>query len=78
MQANGGLATVAQTVPIFTIESGPAAGVVGAAQIAASSGYDNVIATDVGGTTFKVAIIKAGPGATARRPCSTSISCACR
>ena len=32
MQANGGVATTAQTVPIFTIESGPAAGVVGAAR----------------------------------------------
>ena len=28
-QANGGLATPAQTIPIFTVESGPAAGVVG-------------------------------------------------
>ena len=34
VQANGGLATAAQTVPIFTVESGPAAGVVGSAQIA--------------------------------------------
>ncbi|OGA80185.1 MAG: hypothetical protein A3G81_29375 [Betaproteobacteria bacterium RIFCSPLOWO2_12_FULL_65_14] len=60
VQANGGLATTAQTVPIFTIESGPAAGVVGAAQIAASLELPNVIATDVGGTTFKVALIEQG------------------
>lgn len=60
VQANGGLATVAQTVPIYTIESGPAAGVVGAAQMAERLGYRNVIATDVGGTTFKVAIIEGG------------------
>lgn len=60
VQANGGLATVAQTVPIYTIESGPAAGVVGAAQMAERLGYSNVIATDVGGTTFKVAIIEGG------------------
>lgn len=60
VQANGGLATVAQTVPIYTIESGPAAGVVGAAHMAERLGYPNVIATDVGGTTFKVAIIEGG------------------
>ena len=60
MQANGGVATAAKTVPIFTIESGPAAGVVGAAQIAASLDLPNVIATDVGGTTFKVAIVDRG------------------
>ena len=60
MQANGGVATTAQTVPIFTIESGPAAGVVGAAEIARTLGLPNVIATDVGGTTFKVAIVENG------------------
>lgn len=60
VQSNGGLATVAQTVPIYTIESGPAAGVVGAAHMAREFGYDNVIATDVGGTTFKVAVIRGG------------------
>jgi N-methylhydantoinase A len=60
VQANGGVTTAAQTVPIFTIESGPAAGVVGAAQIAKLLGSPNVIATDVGGTTFKVAIVKNG------------------
>lgn len=60
VQANGGVATAAQTVPIFTIESGPAAGVVGASQIARLLGSPNVIATDVGGTTFKVGIVKNG------------------
>ena len=59
-QANGGLATPAQTIPIFTVESGPAAGVVGSAYIAEQIGVQNVIATDVGGTTFKVAIIEGG------------------
>lgn len=60
VQANGGLATVAQTVPIYTIESGPAAGVVGACYMAERLGFPNVIATDVGGTTFKVAVIEGG------------------
>ncbi|MBM3647221.1 MAG: hydantoinase/oxoprolinase family protein [Alphaproteobacteria bacterium] len=60
VQANGGLATVAQTVPIYTIESGPAAGVVGACHMAERLGFRNVIATDVGGTTFKVGVIEGG------------------
>ena len=66
VQANGGVATAAQTVPIFTIESGPAAGVVGAAEIAATLGLQKVLATDVGGTTFKVAIIEQGRWAYAK------------
>ncbi len=57
VQANGGIATAAQTVPIMTVESGPAAGVVGAARLAKQLNYPDVIATDVGGTTFKVAVI---------------------
>jgi N-methylhydantoinase A len=60
VQSNGGVNTAAQTIPIFTIESGPAAGVVGAAVISQSLGKKNVIATDVGGTTFKVAVIEGG------------------
>lgn len=60
VQANGGVATTAQTVPILTVESGPAAGVVGAATLAERLGCKNVIATDVGGTTFKVAVIENG------------------
>ncbi len=66
VQANGGLATPAQTIPIFTVESGPAAGVVGSAHIASRLGIPDVIATDVGGTTFKVAIIEGGKWAYAR------------
>ncbi len=60
VQSNGGVVSASQTVPVFTIESGPAAGVVGAARIATSLGFPNVIATDVGGTTFKVAIVREG------------------
>jgi N-methylhydantoinase A len=66
VQANGGLTTPAQTIPIFTVESGPAAGVVGSARLAAQLGLTDVIATDVGGTTFKVAIIEGGNWAYAK------------
>jgi N-methylhydantoinase A len=65
-QANGGLATPAQTIPIFTVESGPAIGVVGSAHLASQLGLPNVITTDVGGTTFKVAVIEGGKWAYSR------------
>ena len=70
VQANGGLTTPAQTIPIFTVESGPAAGVVGSAHLAAELGIADVIATDVGGTTFKVGDHRGrSMGATPARRC---------
>src|SRR5690606_22245074 len=42
---------------IRTIESGPAAGMVAVKALMDAVGYDNVIATDVGGTTFKVGLL---------------------
>ena len=60
VQSNGGLVTPEQTIPVFTIESGPAVGGVGAANLARALGQRDVIATDIGGTTSKVAVIKDG------------------
>lgn len=62
MQSNGGLisATGAAQRPVSVIESGPAAGVVAAARVAAAGGYANVITLDMGGTTTKASIIEQG------------------
>lgn len=60
VQANGGVTKLSQTVPVYTVESGPAIGVVGSGYVAQQIGRRNVIATDVGGTTFKVALIEDG------------------
>ena len=62
MQSNGGLisAGLAAERPVTIIESGPAAGVVAAAQIAQASGHGNVITLDMGGTTAKASIIEHG------------------
>jgi N-methylhydantoinase A len=60
VQANGGVAQVDETVPINTIESGPAAGLVAARALMDAAGYRDVIATDVGGTTFKVGLLVDG------------------
>jgi N-methylhydantoinase A len=62
MQSNGGVISSQRgaALPIRTLESGPAAGVIGAQTLAAELGYDNVICTDVGGTTYDVALIENG------------------
>ncbi len=67
MQSNGGTmaSPVAREIPIAMVESGPAAGAIGGAQLAGLIGYDNVITYDMGGTTAKTSIITAGMPETA-------------
>jgi N-methylhydantoinase A len=67
VQSNGGVMAVdtACRLPVRTALSGPAAGVIAAAYIATSSGYDNIITGDVGGTSFDVSLIADGQSALA-------------
>ena len=62
MQSSGGVAdaATASEKPIRTLMSGPAGGVIGAKFLCDQLGYGNVICTDVGGTTYDVAIIEDG------------------
>ena len=62
MQGNGGTitATIAARQPVQTVMSGPAAGAIAAAQIGAQSGFANLIACDMGGTSFDVSLIRGG------------------
>ncbi len=62
MQSNGGLipAELAAEAPVNIIESGPAAGVVGAAAVAARAGAERLITLDIGGTTAKAAMVEDG------------------
>ncbi|MBV9589620.1 MAG: hydantoinase/oxoprolinase family protein [Hyphomicrobiales bacterium] len=62
MQSNGGVAG-ARTIrraPALTVLSGPAAGVVGARDIAATCGVRDIITVDIGGTSADIALIKGG------------------
>lgn len=62
MQSNGGVVTVdrmAERAAHF-IRSGPAAGVVAAARLAAEAGYPDIITADMGGTSFDVAVVRQG------------------
>jgi N-methylhydantoinase A len=58
VQSSGGVADVEQTEPVNTIESGPAAGVRGTGFLLSQIGEEHAIVTDVGGTTFKVALVR--------------------
>jgi acetophenone carboxylase len=57
---NGGVAGVAKTRAIDTMESGPILGIYGTRYLANRYGLKNVVALDVGGTTAKVGIIQNG------------------
>ncbi len=62
MQSNGGVMTsdVAAIQPIRTVESGPAAGVVGTAWLGHQVGQGDLIAFDMGGTSAKACAIHRG------------------
>jgi N-methylhydantoinase A len=62
MQAAGGVAPAAEVIakPVFTIASGPVGGVTGAAYLAELLGHPNVIACDMGGTSFDVGVVVDG------------------
>lgn len=62
MHSNGGVMSAAAVMqkPATIIESGPAAGVIAGASVAAVSGYADCITVDMGGTTAKAAIIERG------------------
>ncbi|SHE32810.1 N-methylhydantoinase A [Desulforamulus putei DSM 12395] len=62
MQSNGGTTTFAQSkiTPINMVESGPVAGVFGAAVLGQMLGEKNIIAFDIGGTTAKCSLIDNG------------------
>ena len=62
MQSSGGTLDVQQVLakPATVVESGPAAGVVGAARLGARGGHENLITFDMGGTTAKASLIEGG------------------
>ena len=62
MQSTGGMMSsrLARAIPIRTLESGPAGGVIGAVGAGKQLGQSNLIAADVGGTSFDVTLIPDG------------------
>lgn len=66
MQVGGGVfpAKEATRKPVMTIDSGPAAGITGCEYLADLLGQENVIAADMGGTSFDVGLITDGDAIT--------------
>src|SRR4051794_2395716 len=62
MQSNCGVDSVDKTkeIPIAMVESGPASGFWGAAELGRLLGDQNVLALDIGGTTAKCSLIEEG------------------
>lgn len=62
MQSSGGTLDVARVIakPAHVVESGPAAGVIGAARLCVQAGYPDVITFDMGGTTAKASLVENG------------------
>ena len=60
MQSSGGIAALSTAAhePVRTVLSGPAGGVVGAAAAARASGFDQIIAFDMGGTSTDVSLVE--------------------
>jgi N-methylhydantoinase A len=67
MESAGGVlpAALAASRAVYTIESGPAAGVIAAARAGAARGLADLISFDMGGTTAKAGLVRGGrPGIT--------------
>jgi N-methylhydantoinase A len=62
MQSNGGCMWDEEvaSAPLNLIASGPAGGIIGSAKLGQRMGYRNIIATDMGGTSFDVGVITDG------------------
>ncbi len=67
MWSGGGVRDISATIelPVHTLYSGPAAGVLGAAWVARSCGMEDIVTLDMGGTSADVALIDGGTPAVA-------------
>jgi N-methylhydantoinase A len=69
MQSNGGVAGAAtiSRAPALTVLSGPAAGVVGARDVAAAAGIGDIVTVDIGGTSADICLLRDGQIALTQR-----------
>ena len=76
MQGNGGMMSTrtASHAAARTVLSGPAAGAIAAARLSQAAGFDNVLACDMGGTSFDLTLIRDGrPSVTNEKDLAYSI-----
>ncbi len=69
MQSNGGMSTFAATAKkaVATVLSGPAGGITASMQACRTTGFQNVVTFDMGGTSCDVALIKDGAPSVSNR-----------
>lgn len=75
MKADGGCALIREALPVATVHSGPAGGVLCAKFISERLGDENVITADVGGTSFDISLIRRGKLTYTREPVLERFSC---
>lgn len=68
MQSTGGLAPARLVKVVETLESGPVGGLIGGQYVGQVYGFDNVLTTDVGGTSFDVGLVRGGMFSINREP----------
>ena len=76
MQGNGGMMSTrsASRAAAQTVMSGPAAGAIAAARLSRAAGFDNVLACDMGGTSFDLTLIHDGrPSTTTEKSLAYSV-----
>jgi N-methylhydantoinase A len=57
MQGNGGIVRPEEMTAVGSLQSGPAGGMIATEYVARKLGHDNVITTDMGGTSFDVGLL---------------------
>ena len=68
MQGNGGIVRPEEMTAVGTLQSGPAGGMIATQYVAGRLGHENVITTDMGGTSFDVGLLTRGDLHYAREP----------
>lgn len=56
----GGMASMFRSAAVQTFNGGPVAGVMGSSALGRTYGYENVVLTDMGGTSFDIAMVVEG------------------
>ncbi len=74
---SGGMAQLNSTDALQTIHSGPVAGISASEHLAAQAGLGNVVATDMGGTSFDIGLVPTGSSTTTSCRSSTGGWSAC-
>ncbi len=57
---SGGMGSLARTTPLKTVHAGPVSGLYGSRHLASAFGYDKVVTTDMGGTSFDIGVVVQG------------------